>query len=93
MLLYQVLENFQNTDSICYGDGYYYTGRGYKVLKLCSSLEIAERFLSTLEDEDNYLITIKEDNMYYDPTDSENGPEYYPEIVINRFTIEAIEIE
>ena len=48
---------------------------------------------STVKDEDNYLITIKEDNMYYDPNNPEYGPEYYPEIVINRFTVETIEIE
>jgi hypothetical protein len=92
MLIYKVVENHQEIDNVCYDTGRYtYDGKRVKVLKLCSSLEIAERFLSTLLD--NHLITIKEDNLYHHPDDPNSGPERYPEIVINKFTIEAIEIE
>ena len=92
MMIYQVVENRQKIDNICNDTGVYiYDGKSVKVLKLCSSLEIAERFLSTLPD--NYLITIQEDNLYHHPDDPESGPQSYPEIVVNRFTIKAIEIE
>jgi hypothetical protein len=93
MTIYQVVENSQALDSASdYDRGvFYYEGRDTRILKICSSLEIAERFLSTLGD--NYLITIKQDNLYYDPDHPEYGPEEYPDVTMNRFTIEAIEIE
>lgn len=90
MTIYQVVENFQSIDYDSYDEGLY-NGKDVRVLKLCSSLEIAERFLSTLKD--NYLMTIKENNLYYNPECPEDGPEMFPEVNINRFTIEAIEIE
>jgi hypothetical protein len=90
MLLYKVVENSQAiTDP--YHDMWEDCGVDSRDLKLCSSLEVAERFLKSLEG--NEFIKINNFNEYYDPAKPENGPKYFPCTYVWKYAIEAIEIE
>jgi hypothetical protein len=90
MLLYKVVENSQATTDTWH-DMWEDCGVDSRDLKLCSSLEVAERFLKSLEG--NKFIKINNFNQYYDPAEPENGPKYFPCTYVWKYAIEAIEIE